>query len=101
MIFDEKLTWKEQSLELQSKIRKVNFLFFHLKNYFVRHLMKLYAPLYESVLNYGIIHWGACRHIKPLEVLQNEVCKSILSLSPRTSVIHSLQNEDSEAGGSL
>jgi hypothetical protein len=86
LIFDEKLTWKEHSLELQAKLRKLNFLFFHLKNYFnIKHLKNIYVPLYESVLSYGIIHWGACRHIKPIKVLQNKACRTILSLPPRST----------------
>lgn len=86
LILDNKLTWKEHSIELQAKLRKLNFLFYHLKKYFnVRHLKKLYLPLYESVFRYGILHWGASRHIKPLKVLQNKVCKNILSLPPRTT----------------
>jgi len=59
LTFDEKLTWKEHSLKLQSKLRKLNYPFFHLKNYYnMKHLKKIYIPLYESVLSYGIIHWG-------------------------------------------
>ena len=81
MTLDERLTWKNHSLELQAKLRKVSFLFFHLKKYFnEKHLKKLYLPLYESVLNYGIIHWG-----KPLKILQNKVCRNVLSLPPRTT----------------
>lgn len=86
LTFDSKLTWKDHSLELQSRLRKLNFLFFHLKNYFnAKHLVKIYVPLYESVFSHGIIHWGACKHTKPIKVLQNKVCRTILSLPARTS----------------
>lgn len=92
---DEKLIWKEHSLVLQSKLRKLNFLFYHLKNYFnEKHLKKLYLLLYESVFTYGIIHWGASKHIRPIKILQNKVCRSILSLPPRTteSIIYTRMN---------
>lgn len=86
LLFDEKMTWREHSIELQVKLRKLNFLFFHLKKFFnEKHLKKLYQPLYESVFSYGIIHWGASKHIQPLKILQNKVCKNILSLPLRTT----------------
>lgn len=83
---DQKLTWKYHSLILQEKLRKLNYLFWHFKRYFnMQHLRNLYTPLYESVLNYGIIHWGASAHVKPVKVLQNKVCRNILGLGYRTS----------------
>ena len=86
LVIDEKLTWKKHSLYMQSKLRKQNYLFYHLKSYFNSwHLQKLYTSLYESVFSYGIIHWGASAHIKPIKVLQNKVCRTILSLNRRTS----------------
>jgi len=88
VIIDEKLTWKEHSIYLQHKLRKLNFLFYHLKSHFKRpHLVRLYTSLNESVLRYGIIHWGAAsKHvIKPLQILQNKVLRNILSLPPRTT----------------
>ena len=37
--FDERFTWREHSLVLQAKLRKLNFVFYHLKNYFnAKHL---------------------------------------------------------------
>lgn len=86
LILDGKLTWKNHSIYLQSKLRKINFLFYHLKNYFNKqHLKKLYTSLYESVLSYGMIHWGASKHNKPLKMLQNRVCRTILGHDKRTS----------------
>ena len=83
---DQKLTWKSHSVYLQTKLRKLNYLFFHLRrNFNQHHMLKLYQPLYESVMSYGIIHWGASAHIKPIKVLQNKVCRSILNLDRMTS----------------
>jgi len=50
----------------------------------IKHLKKIYTPLYESAFKYGIIHWGASKHIKPLKVLQNRACRTILALNPLT-----------------
>jgi len=35
-------------------------------------------------MSYGIIHWGSCRHIKPLNVIQNKIYRKILSLGNST-----------------
>jgi hypothetical protein len=57
VMIDEKLSWKEQSIYIQSKLRKVSYIFFHMKKLINQyHLKKLYQPLFESILNYGIIH---------------------------------------------
>jgi hypothetical protein len=88
LYIDEKLTWNKHSVYLQSKLRKINYLFYYFANNMnVNHLKHLYKPLYESVLAFGIIHWGASAHLKPLKVLQNKVCRSILSLPIRSSEI--------------
>jgi len=83
---DGKLTWKQNSIKLQEKLRKMNYLFYHLKEQLSKkHLIRLYAPLYESVLIYGIIHWGGSAHTNPLKVLQNKVCRLILNTKRRSS----------------
>jgi hypothetical protein len=79
LTIDEKLTWKSHSINLQAKLRKICYLFYHLRGYFSKlHLKKLYNPLFESVMSYGIIHWGTCKHVKPIKVLQNRLCRTIL-----------------------
>ena len=83
---DEKLTWKSHSLYVQDKLRKLNYLFFHLKIFFnIYHLRRLYRSLYESTVSYGIIHWGGSAHIQPIKILQNKVCRNILSMHKRSS----------------
>jgi hypothetical protein len=77
LIIDEKLISKPHLLYyLQSKMRKQNYIFYHLKNYINSwHLQKLYYPLYESVFSYRILHWGASAHVEPIKVLQNKVTR--------------------------
>ena len=88
LYIDEKLTWKKHSIVLQSKLRKLNYLFYYMRGFYSKyHLLKLYKPLYESVMSYGILHWGASHHISPLKVLQNRVCRTILNMPKRTSAI--------------
>lgn len=86
LVFDPKLTWTKHSIYVQSKLRKINYLFYHLQKHMsTPHLKRLYVPLYESVFSYGIVHWGACRHIKPIKILQNRVCRTILGHRSVTS----------------
>lgn len=66
------------------EIKKIK-LFYYLGNHFSKkHLRKLYISLYESVLGYGIIHWGASCHLQQIQMLQNRVCRNILHLQRRT-----------------
>ena len=37
------------------------------------------------MFSYGIVFWGACRHIQPIKVLQNRVCRKILMHGKGTS----------------
>ena len=49
IIMDEKLTWREQSLYIQGKMRGINYIFYHLKKYINQnHLKKLYINLYMN-----------------------------------------------------
>lgn len=86
LILDEKLTWQSHSEYLQAKLRNKNYLFYQLKNHLQKpYLKRIHKPLYESIMNYGIIHWGGSKHIKAIKVLQNKVARTILSLHPRTT----------------
>lgn len=86
LLLNSKLSGKSHSINVLTKLRKINYLFYHLGKCFSEiHLKKLYVLLYESVFNYGIIHWGACKHIKPIKVLQNRVCRTILRHDSQTT----------------
>lgn len=86
VILDGGLTWQANSIYIQGKLRKLNYLFYRMTSYFKRkYLISLYKSLYESVLSYGIIHWGTSAHTKPLRTLQNNVCRAIIALEKRTS----------------
>ena len=79
-------SWQRHTLHLQGKLRKLNYLFYHLKNFFNSDLLeKLYPSLYESVLSHGIIHWGKTAHAKQIKVLQNKLVRSIMNLDRMSS----------------
>lgn len=57
LILDDKLIWGSHCVYLGKKLGQLNYLFYHLSQYFSRtHLLNLYTSLYESILSYGIIH---------------------------------------------
>ena len=48
IFLDEKLTWKAHSIQFQGNLRKLNHIFYHMKQFLNSyHLKKLYKPLYE------------------------------------------------------
>lgn len=76
--FDYKLIWNKHLMNLNKKLRKLNYLFYYLKQYFsVEHLKRLYLALYQPILSYGIMHWGGAAkyHVKPIQMLQNLLFK--------------------------
>lgn len=84
LMLDQKLTWHSQSVYLQNRLRRLNYLFYYLREFFNRgHLLRIYTSLYESTMAYGIMHWGGSSHVKPLEVLQKAVLKTIIQ-KPKT-----------------
>jgi hypothetical protein len=90
LTLDSNLTWGENSIELQKKLRKLNYLFYYLRDYFSKtHLLNIYTSIYESLFSFGIVHWGGAAqiHLKPLSVLQNSVLKYILKKPKLTETL--------------
>lgn len=99
LILDSKLTWAPQTTELARRLRILNRMLYFLGDHFNRDQMRnIYQALYESVLTYGIIHWGnAAQSLrKPLQVLQNYAVKSVIgytrSKTLRTKEIYRYTN---------
>lgn len=78
IIMDNKLVWDRHSIYVAKKLRKLNYLFLQ-QHFSCTHLQRLYTALYVPVLKYDITHWGGAArfHLKPLELLQKHVIKSI------------------------
>lgn len=52
--FNRKLVCNKQSEELQKKLRKLNYLIYHLRNYLYRfHLPAIYEAIYEDLIRYA------------------------------------------------
>lgn len=78
---DQYLKWNTHTDYINNKIRKLIYKFRQLKNILTVKLIRtVYTALVESILNYGIIFWGAAykEHITNLEVTQKWIIKIIL-----------------------
>lgn len=85
IIVDQNLKWSEHAIYLTSKIRKIMYKFFQLREILDRELiLLLYRSLVESILRYGIVVWGGLydANLKILSTCQNSILK-ILSSKPR------------------
>jgi len=81
IVIDSKLTWKDQSIYLQAKLRKINYLLHYLAQFFTKsHMIKIYYALYQSVLQYGLMIWGGAAdyHTNPIEILQKWAIRDVV-----------------------
>ena len=73
LFLNTNLSWGEQSNYLQLKLRKLNYLLYHLKNKVPKSIrLRIYKAFYEPVLQYGIECWGGAADyiLHPVKVLQ-------------------------------
>lgn len=80
---DSCLMWHEQTLVLQNRMRGLNFMMYHLSKLFSQsHILTIYRTLYESVLKYGLVHWGGAgdSSLKPIRILQKQVIRNMAKI---------------------
>lgn len=85
---DECLKWTKHLEYVTTKIRKVIYKFYELRNILAFKLLKtIYFSLVESLINYGIIVWGsACKNVlNSLDVAQKYIIKIIMFKTKRYS----------------
>lgn len=88
-IIDEKLKWDSHCKNLLTKLRKISYNIYHLRNYLdINALKKLYYSWFQSVLSYGIIHWGGTflTHVDPIVHIQIMVIRTIFGIRKYDSV---------------
>lgn len=86
ILIDENFTWKEHINYVTSKIRKLIFKFYELRNILPLQTLKtVYFALIESVINYGLVVWGNAGRTSmfKLEVAQKWVIKVMLFKNKR------------------
>lgn len=97
LTLDQKLNWESHTLQLQNKLRKLNYVLYHTSRLFTRaHLLRVYKALYEPVLRYGIIHWGHSpkKFTTPLKILQKQAIRTIAGIRRSDSSIPHFRNFD-------
>lgn len=90
LILDQKLKWEPHTVQLQNKIRKLNYLLYHASKLFTRsHLLRIYRAMYEPVLRYGVIHWGHSpkKFTMPIKTLQKFAIRIIAGIRKRDSTV--------------
>lgn len=80
---DSDLRWHTQVDHLAKRLRRINYNFFHMRQYFKpQDLRTLYLAWFESTMQYGVIHWGGTFPyiLKPIETIQKLTLRTICGL---------------------
>lgn len=88
IIIDQNLKWTEHIQQLNNKMHKLVWKFYHLKNIVPFNILKtLYHALVESILRYGIIIWGSAysTNLESLNISQKYIIKIILGKNKQYS----------------
>lgn len=94
LILDEKLNWEQHSIYLQGKLRRLNFMLYHMRRLLTnKHLLRVYKVLYEPVLRYGVIHWGHApkKNTYPIKVLHKYAIRIIAGIKKQQSTVSYFQ----------
>jgi len=80
VVIDKHLKWSEHINYFVTKLRKLVYKFYTLREILPEKLSILvYKSLVESLLHYGIVAWGGTykTNLKPLQTIQNYILKII------------------------
>ena len=81
VIIDEELKWKKHIDSVYSKLRKLLYIFFHVRKVFrLNKLRLIYMGLVQSIIQYGIVVWGGtyATHLDKVNVVQKDIIKIIM-----------------------
>jgi len=94
---DDHLKWDHHIHYLTKKLGKVSYALYHMKK-FIRsdQLKKVYTSWFESLLRYGIMHYGATYPtiVQPVIMCQRRVLRIMYSLGRYDRVSHLFQQEN-------
>jgi hypothetical protein len=86
IVLNTNLNWSEHSLYQQTKLRRQNYLLYHIRNTVPKQVRKqVYQAFYEPILSYGIECWGGAADyiLEPIRVLQKFAVRSIMEAGYR------------------
>lgn len=84
VIIDENLKWQQHISFLCKKLKYISYKFYKLNKILnINNLKTVYHALVQSVLQYGLVIWGAAYdvHIENLFIIQKNIIKTILNRS--------------------
>lgn len=99
LIFNHKMSWDEQFISINKKLRQFIVTFYRLKNLVSSETLKMiYFGLVESTISYGLQSYGigSEEKLKQTERLQRKICKLLLPKKVLNNI-----TEDSEIYRSL
>jgi hypothetical protein len=86
LTIDETLTWGEHIDGLAGRLAKANYALRHLARYCGLETLKtLYFACFQSLLKYGIAHWGRSGGMQRVFVQQKRAVRRMMELSARDS----------------
>jgi uncharacterized protein YktA (UPF0223 family) len=91
VLVDEHLKWEPHISYLCAKLRKINYALYFLRDHVKSlYLKKVYVSWFESVLRYGIMHFGGtyATLLKPVIMCQRHALRTIFSLKRCDSMSH-------------
>lgn len=80
---DQRLKWNHHCNFLSTKLRKINYALYHIRNFLTsNNLKQLYLSWFQSTLSYGIIHFGGSfvSVLKPLIMCQRNALRTIYNI---------------------
>lgn len=95
VVIDFQLKWQSHLQHLQTRLRQINYAFYQFQQFLdINTLKLLYLAWYQSILSYGILHWGGTfnSHLSALQYLQNKTVRIITNKRKRDSVTDVYKN---------
>lgn len=87
LLIDSDLRWHSHADNLTKKLRKINYNLYHMRGFLSSlDLRTLYISWFESVLRYGIIHWGGTFDdiLKPVATIQKLALRTVCNVGKYT-----------------
>lgn len=86
VIIDSGLTWVHHISELCSRLTRVIYALRCLSKFCCAEILRtVYFANFQSLIDYGLMHWGQTSHLQRVFVLQKHAIRIIAGLKPRDS----------------
>lgn len=89
LLVDCELKWNIHIDNLTKKLQKINYNLYYIRQYVrMEDMLSLYYSWFQSVVSYGIIHWGGTFHniLEPINMSQRMVLRTICKIKKFDSI---------------